>query len=99
MAQLDEPPCQQSQAPACEARWGLATGQGNQMGLLLAIELALVTPLAGAAAQRGLEAFLDETLTETVDRDQADIQGVADLLIGPGRPIRGSIGLQQDTSV
>src|SRR6202045_231751 len=88
---------QQPQGPACAALGWLGTGQGNQLGLLLAVE----NPSDGGhrarlAAQHSLEAFFHQLLARPVNHGWTGLQSFDDPVVAP--PFAGfrDIGLQQD---
>jgi hypothetical protein len=83
---------QQADGPTPSSEGRLTTGQGDQMGLLFAIEFAVAMPRLGAASEDGLQALLHEGLADAIDGSQPDGKGGADLLVGPGRT--GRISLQ-----
>jgi len=85
MAQLDHLGGQETERPAAPARGGTPARQGDQMGLLLAIEHP-GTARDGPADEGPLEAAFDEVAADPVHGDRSDIQGQTDLFIGPGRP-------------
>src|SRR3954468_20898093 len=97
MPQADKALRQQPQAPTREARRRSAASKGNQVCLLVAVQLALVAPHAALRRQSGRQSPLDECLAGAVNGYQAHIQGSTNLLIGPGRASLGGICLQQDT--
>ena len=88
---------QQPQGPACASLGWLGTGQGNQLGLLLAVE----NPSDGRhrarlAAQHSLEAFFHQLLARPVNHGRTGLQSFDDPVVTP--PFAGfrDIGLQQD---
>jgi hypothetical protein len=83
---------QQADGPTPSSGGRLTTGQGDQVCLLFAIELAVAMPRLGAASEDGLQTLLDEGLADAIDGSQPDGKGGADLLVGPGRT--GRISLQ-----
>ena len=66
--QLDHPLGQQAQRPARLALGRPGAGQGDQVGLLLAVQLARVDPRGGLGQQRRLQPLLDEPLPHPLDR-------------------------------
>jgi len=92
--QFDHLVGQQADGPPSASEGRLATGQGDQVGLLLAIEFPAAMPRLGAARENGLQTLFDEGLADAIDGHQADIEGRADLLIGPGRAV--GVRLEQD---
>src|SRR5215207_2961969 len=79
LAQFHQGVGQQPQGPPLAARWRLATGQGDQVGLLVAVELPGAVLVPGAWGQSRRESLLDEALADARDGGQADIQGEVDL--------------------
>jgi hypothetical protein len=100
MAQLDHPACQQAQRPApASLRRGRA-GQGNQMSLLFAVELARTDPLAATiGAERGGQALLHEAPPQPLHGGHPDADRFGDTLIRPARPARRRIRLEQNLRV
>src|SRR3954452_10601380 len=95
MAELDHLVGQEPERPAAPAGGGAPAGQGDQVGLLLAIEHP--GPARDGTADEGpLEAAFDEVAADSVDGDRSDIQGEADPFVGPGRPRFAAIRLQED---
>jgi hypothetical protein len=86
---------QQANGPTPSSGGRLATGQGDQVSLLVAIDLAAAMPRLGTARENSLQALLNEGLANAIDRSQADSKGRAELLIGPGRT-SGGINLEQN---
>jgi hypothetical protein len=93
--QFDQLLGQQANGPTPSPGGRLATGQGDQVGLLFAIELAAAMPRLGTASEDSLQALFDEGLAHAIDGSQADAKGGADLLVGPGRA-GGDVRLEQD---
>ena len=90
--QLDHFLGEQANGPTPSPKGRLTTGQGDQVGLLFAIELAVAMPRLGAPSEDGLQSLLHEGLADAIDGSQPDGKGGADLLAGPGRA--GGIGLE-----
>jgi hypothetical protein len=65
------------------------------MGLLVAIEHRAAARHR-TADQGTVQAPLHKASANAVDRDRSDIQGLADLQVGPGRAEGATVGLQQD---
>jgi hypothetical protein len=86
---------QQANGPTPSSGGRLATGQGDQVSLLFAIEFAVAMPRLGAASQDSLQAFFNEGLANAIDGRQADSKGGVNLLIGPGQT-SGGIRLEQN---
>jgi hypothetical protein len=98
--QLDHPPCQQAQAPPTVAVRRRRAGQGDQVGLLLAVQLPAVGPPAAAVrAERRRQALLDEPPAQTLHGGEADVEGLDDPLVRPARPSLGLVRLEQDLGV
>ena len=68
------------------------------MGFLMTIKFAL-TGSRELAMERGVKAFEDQGLPDALDGRQADLKGLADSKVGPGRTLRAAIGLEQDASM
>src|SRR5262249_15567201 len=88
---------QQPQGPACASFGRLGTGQGNQLGLLLAVK----NPSNGRhrarlAAQYGLEAFFHQLFAHPINHGWAGFQGFDDPVVAPPFASFRDIGLQQD---
>ena len=92
--QLDELVGQQLHGPASLALRRRGAGDGDQAGLLGAVELA-VLPAGGRAALDGLvQALLHELLADAGDGGGAGLQRLCDPVVGPGVGI--GVGLEQD---
>src|SRR5436309_3218538 len=88
---------QQPQGPACASLGRLGTGQGNQLGLLLAVK----NPSNGRhrarlAAQHGLEALFHQLFAHPVNHGWAGFQSFDDPVVAPPFASFRDIGLQQD---
>src|SRR5262249_14369360 len=75
---------QQPQGPACASLGRLGTGQGDQLGLLLAVK----NPSNGRhrarlAAQHGLEAFFHQLFAHPVNHGWAGFQSFDDPVVTP----------------
>jgi hypothetical protein len=86
---------EQANGPTPSSGGRLATGQGDEVGLLFAIEFAAAMPRLGTAREDRLQALFNEGLADAIDGSQADRKGSTDLLIGPGRTSAG-ICLEQN---
>src|SRR3954470_22613258 len=96
MAEFDQSVRQETERPAASPRWRASTGQGDEVGLLVAIEHS--HPARDGTANEGaIKTPFDEGAADPVDSDRSEVQSVADLLVGPRRAEAAAIGLQQDT--
>ena len=95
MAQLDHPVRQETKRPTAPTRRGAAAGQGDEVGLLVAVEHPRPS-WQGATNEDTLETALDEGATHAMDGDRSQIQGDADLLVRPCRPEVAAVRLQED---
>ncbi len=75
---------EQAQAPALLALGRRTAGQRDEVRFLRAIEAALALEGGRLAAERGLEALLNQALAHTPNGWQADIQRVGDRIVRPG---------------
>ena len=92
MAELDQSVRQETERPAAPARWRASARQGDEVGLLLAIEHSWTT--RDRTTDEGpIKAAFDERATDPVDGDRSEVQSVADLFVGPGRAQATAIGL------
>src|SRR5256712_7536991 len=88
---------QQPQGPACASLGRLGTGQGNQLGLLLAVKNSSNgRHRARLAAQHGLEAFFHQLFAHPVNHGWAGFQSFDDPVVAPPFASFRDIGLQQD---
>src|SRR5271169_2779635 len=88
---------EQPQGPTCASLGRLGTGQGNQLGLLLAVE----NPSNGwhrarLAAQHRLEAVLHQLLARSVNHGWAGLQSFDDPVVAPAFATFRDISLQQN---
>ena len=91
---------QQLQGPVAAPPGRLGAGQGDQAGLAVAIQLPLPAGSVLLLADQGcLQPLLDEALANPLDGPQVDLDRFRDPVIGPGRPVGGGIGLEQDAGV
>ena len=95
MPELDQLLGQEAHRPPRPARRRVRAGQGYEVGLHLAVELA---GRAGdlRRAESGFEPILDEPLADPLDGADADLALLADLFVGR---VLGDIGLEQDPRV
>src|SRR5262249_28123424 len=88
---------QQPQGPACASLGRLGTGQGNQLGLLLAVKNPSNSRhRARLAAQHGLEAFFHQFFAYPINHGWAGFQSFDDPVVAPPFASFRDIGLQQD---
>jgi hypothetical protein len=98
--QLDQPVGEHLHGPLLAAFGRGGAGQGDEPGLGPAVERPLSTgPVLGLADQGGLQALLDEPLADPSDGIGADLEGLGDPDIGPGRAALGGVRLEQDAGV
>jgi tetratricopeptide (TPR) repeat protein len=85
------------QGPACASLGRFGTGQGDQFGLLLAIENSGHRRRRSLlAVQHRRKALLHQLLAHPVDRGRVGIQSPDDLVVTPSSAGVRDIGLQQD---
>ena len=87
---------EQMQGPACVSVWRFATGDGDEPCLAFAIKHRRTVAAALAAAQGGLQSFLDTAFAHRLDCLAGDAKLVDDLPIIERRPVLSLISLQQD---
>ena len=88
----------QTKRPAGVARRRLRAGQGNQLGLTLAIEDRLNRRrLTFLACKYGIEPFVDEFRTYARYHRNVGIERLAYFFIRPAYPLLRLVRLQQDT--
>jgi len=80
VAELDKSVCQETQRPATPTCWRASTRQGDQVGLLLAVEHSPPTR-CGTTDEGTIKTTLDERTAHSVDCDDSEIQSLADLLV------------------
>ena len=95
LAEFDESVCQETERPAAPTRRRASTRQGDQVGLLLAVEHPRAAR-QGTTDEGTVETAFDEVASDPVDGDRREIQSAADLLVGPSRASVAAIGLRQD---
>jgi hypothetical protein len=100
IGEFDHAPGQQAQCPApAPCRRG-RTGERDEVGLLRAVELALVDALAAPVrVQRCREALFDKALADTLHGRDADIECLGDARVRPRGSAFGLIGLEQNLGV
>ena len=79
MAELDQFVRHETQRPATPTCRRAPTRQGDQVGLLVAVEHSRTTR-CGTRDEGTIKAALDKRTADSVDRDYSQIQSVADLL-------------------
>src|SRR6266540_3659506 len=95
--QRDQLVGQELHRPLVAARRRRRAGQSDEPGLGRPIAFALAAgPLLLLATQGVVQALLDEALADALDGSYADLDRLADALVGPGRPAVGGVGLEQD---
>ena len=80
VAELHQFVRQETQGPATPTCRRASTRQGDQVGLLLAVEHSRTTR-CGTTDEGTIKATLDERTADSVDRDSSEIQSLADLLV------------------
>ena len=95
MAELHESGCQEPECPAAPTRWRAPAGQGDEVGLLVAVEHSW-TARYGSANEGTIKTSFDERAADPMDRDRSEVESVADLLVGPRRAQVAAIGFEQD---
>jgi hypothetical protein len=93
---LDQSRGQQPQGPPLSPFGRGATGQGDQMGFLLAVEAPLGRGKAGPGIQGGLQPRLGEALAHPLDGRPTRFQGLANLAVGPATAFVAGIRFEQD---
>lgn len=95
MPKLDEFVRQKTKRPATPTCRRASAGQGDEVGLLFAIEHPR-TARYGTTNEDAVKTAFDERATDSMDCKRAEVQGIADLLVGPRRPEETAIGFEQD---
>jgi hypothetical protein len=95
MAEFDQSIRQEPECPAAPTRRRASAGQGDEVGLLVAIEPSRTARYA-TANEDAIETPIDERATDPMDGNRSEVQSVADLLVGPRRAKGTAIGLEQD---
>jgi hypothetical protein len=80
MPKLDESVRQEPERPAAPTRRRASTGQGDEVGLLVAIEHSR-TAGYGPTNEDAIKTPFDERATDPMDCHRTEVQGVADLLV------------------
>src|ERR671917_9151 len=100
VAQLYHAARQQAQRPAPASFRRRRAGQGDEVRLLLAVEPARVDPRAATIrAERGGQALLHEAPPKALHGGHPDADRFRDPLVGPARPTRRRVGLEQNLRV
>lgn len=74
---------------------GLGAGQGDQFRLGLAVECPRPTrPVLWLAVQGPVEAALGEPVSDAFDGAGAEVQGLGDAGVIPGRALQRSVGFE-----
>jgi hypothetical protein len=97
--QFNHPIGQEAQRPAGMAGGRFTTGQGDEAGLLRAIQLALVHAVGGAPVQRRFQTLLDVLAADAGDGRLAHLHGVGDTFVHPAGALRAAVGFEQDARV
>src|SRR3954453_1570144 len=97
MPKLDELVRQETKRPAAPTCRRASAGQGDEMGLLVAIEHSR-TERHGTTNEDTIKAALDERATDPMDSDRSEVQSITDLLVGPRWAKGTTIGFEQDAS-
>ena len=95
VAECDQSVRQETERPAAPALWRASAGQGDEVGLLLAVEHSR-TARDGTANEGPIKTPFDEGAADPVNGDCTEVQSVADLLVGPGRAKGTAISFEQD---
>src|SRR4051794_12177288 len=95
VAECDQSVRQETERPAAPTRWRASASQGDEVGLVLAVEHS-PTARDGTANKGTIKTPFDEGAADPVDSDRSEVEGVADLLVGPRRAKGTAIGLEQD---
>jgi hypothetical protein len=93
MAKFDQFVRQETQCPPTSTCRRASTREGDQVGLLLAVEHS-PTARQGTTNEDTLQAAFDKRAADPVDGDRSEVQSLADLLVGPCRTQVAAIGLQ-----
>ena len=93
MSEFDEFVCQETKRPPAPTRWRASTGQGDEVGLLLAVEQSR-TARYGSTNEDAIKTAFDERATDAMDSDRSEFQSIADLLVGPRRAEGTAIGFE-----
>ena len=96
MAEFDESVCQETERPAAPTRRRASTRQGDQVGLLLAVEHPW-TARYGSTNEGTIKTTFDERPADPMDSDRSEVQSVTDLLVGPSRAKGIAISFEQNS--
>ena len=80
MAEFDQSSSQEPECPAAPTRRRASTGQGDEVGLLVAIEHSR-TAGYGPTDEDAIRTPFDERATDRMDCHGTEVQGLADLLV------------------
>ena len=86
---------QESHRPPRPPGGRLGAGDGDEPGLLRAVQLAVLPAGRLLAVERGVQALGGELLADALDGHAGDVEGVGDAVVGP-RVGAGRVGLQKD---
>jgi hypothetical protein len=95
MAEFDQSIRQEPECPTAPTRWRASAGQGDEVGLLVAIEQPR-TARYGTANEDAIETPFDERATDPMDCNRSEVQSGADLLVRPRRAKGTAIRFEQD---
>jgi hypothetical protein len=80
MAEFDQFVRQEPKRPSAPTRRRASTGQGDEVGFLVAIEQSR-TAWYGSANEGNIKTAFDERAADPVDGDRSEVQGVTDLFV------------------
>jgi hypothetical protein len=80
MAELDQFVRQEAQRPPAPTCRRVSTREGDQVGLLFAVEHSRTTRY-GTTYEDTIKATFDKRTADPVDRDYSEVQSLADLLV------------------
>lgn len=93
--QRDEALGQETERPALLAVWRRGAGEGDEVGFLLPVEFAAASGWT-LALEGGVEAIEHEGLAHALDGGKADLEGLTDGVVRPGRAGGCAISFEQD---